>query len=137
MSRRSRLAFLVLVACQAAHSVEEYAGGLYRVLAPARFVSGLVSSDLALGFAIVNAALVAFGLWCYWVPVRSGRPGARRWVWPWVVVELANGVGHVALALVAGRYFPGLLTAPLLLAVAARLAFLLKRDQATLRPAAV
>jgi hypothetical protein len=32
------------------------------------------------------------------------------------VLELANGLGHIALAIAAGGYFPGLATAPLLLA---------------------
>jgi Protein of unknown function with HXXEE motif len=128
MTRRSQLVFLLLVGLQAAHSVEEYTTGLYEVLAPARFVSGLVSHDLAFGFATVNATLVAFGLWCYFVPVRSGGPRARAFAWPWVAIELANGVGHVGLALSAGGYFPGVATAPLLFAVAAWLAALLRRD---------
>jgi Protein of unknown function with HXXEE motif len=128
VSRRSELVFLLLVVLQAAHSAEEYAAGLYEVLAPARFLSGLVSDDPAAGFAIINSALVAFGFWCYLVPIRSGRSSARAWAWPWIAVELANGIGHVALALLAGGYFPGVLTAPFLFATAASLAVLLKRD---------
>lgn len=131
MSRRSQLVFLLLIALQAAHSVEEYATHLYEVLAPARFISGLVSDDLAVGFAIVNSALVALGLWCYAVPIRSGRPSARGWAWPWVAIEFGNGVGHVTLAILAGGYFPGVLTAALLAAVAAWLAVLLRRDRGT------
>jgi Protein of unknown function with HXXEE motif len=134
VSRRSQLVFLLLVGLQMAHSIEEYAAGLYEVLAPARFLSSLVSDDLAVGFAVINSALVAFGFWCYLVPIRSGRPSARAWAWPWVVVELANGVGHLGLALLAGGYFPGALTAPLLLLVAAGLAVLLRRDR---RPSAL
>jgi hypothetical protein len=129
VGRRSQLVFLLLVALQAAHSVEEYTTGLYEALAPARFVSGLFSDDLALGFAIVNSALVALGLWCYAVPIRSGRPSARAWAWPWVAIELGNGVGHVALAILAGGYFPGVLTAPPLAAAAAWLAVLLLRER--------
>jgi hypothetical protein len=128
MSRRGQLAFLLLVGLQAAHSVEEYAAGLYEVLAPARFLSSLVSDDPRVGFAIINGALVAFGFWCYLVPIRSGRSSARAWAWPWVFIELANGVGHVGLALLASGYFPGALTAPFLLVSAAWLAFLLKKD---------
>ena len=75
MERRSQFAFLFLILAQAAHSVEEYATRLYEVLAPARFVSSLVSSDLALGFFIVNAALVTFGLWCWAFP--CARAGAQ------------------------------------------------------------
>lgn len=122
MDPLARRLFLALVAVQAAHSVEEYVTRLYEVFAPARFVSGLVSSDLALGFAVVNAGLVAFGLWCWWARVRPGRAGARAWAWPWIAVELGNGVGHTALAVTRGGYFPGVFTAPLLFAVALALA---------------
>lgn len=128
MQRRSQRAFLLLIALQATHSIEEYAARLYDVLAPARFVSSLVSDDLAVGFAVVNTAFVVFGLWCYFVPIRSGRPSARVWAWLWAIVELANGVLHSALALSTGGYFPGAVTAPLLFVVAAGLVILLRRE---------
>ena len=133
MDRHARLAFLLLVLAQAAHSVEEYAFRLWEVLAPARFVSGLIGLDPATGFAIANAALVGFGLWCRAVPVRRGWPSARALAWAWATVEGANGCGHVALAVAAGGYFPGLLTAPLLLAAAAFLAWCLTRPRAMAR----
>jgi hypothetical protein len=47
MSSRSKLLFVFLVIAQAAHSVEEYVTRLFEVFTPARFVSGLVSDDLA------------------------------------------------------------------------------------------
>jgi hypothetical protein len=97
---------------------------LYEVFAPARFVSSLVSNDLALGFLVVNAALVTFGLWCWAVPVRSGWHVARGLVWFWTVLELGNGIGHAALALSRGGYFPGVVTAPLLLLLAVWMAVL-------------
>src|SRR5216683_1879357 len=50
------------ILAQGAHSIEEYVTKLYEVFAPGRFVSSLVSNDLALGFLVVNAALVTFGL---------------------------------------------------------------------------
>lgn len=116
MDSGSRGLFLALVLTQAAHSVEEYATGLYRVFAPARIVSGLVSADLETGFVIVNAALVAFGLWCYLARVRRDHPAARAWAWPWVLLEGANGLGHGLMALSRSGYFPGAVTAlPLLL----------------------
>ena len=77
MERRGQLVFLFLILAQAAHSIEEYLSKLYQVFAPARFVSGLVSNDLALGFVVANTALVAFGLWCWAVPVRSGWRAPR------------------------------------------------------------
>jgi Protein of unknown function with HXXEE motif len=115
VSSRARNAFLALILAQAAHSVEEYAFRLFDVLAPARFVSGLFSDDLARGFVIANAGLVLFGLWCYAARVRRGRPSARALAWFWAVLELFNGTGHCLLALARGGYFPGLATAPLLL----------------------
>jgi len=72
VDRRIAPAFLLLILAQAAHSIEQRAAGLYEVFAPARFLSELVSGDLGVGFAVVNAALVTFGLWCWWFPVRSG-----------------------------------------------------------------
>jgi len=81
-----------------------------------------VSGDLRVGFAVVNAALVTFGLWCWWFPVRSGWRSWRSLAWFWIVIEIGNGIGHSLLGLSQRGYFPGLVTAPLLVAVAARLA---------------
>ena len=127
MNRRIQLVFLCLILSQAAHSVEEYVTKLYEVFAPARFVSSLISNDLALGFLIANAALVAFGLWCWAVPVRSGWRVARGFIWFWTILELGNGLGHSFLALSRGGYFPGVITAPLLLLFAVWLAILQTR----------
>lgn len=124
---RIQIAYLLLVLAQAAHSAEEYFTRLYEVFAPARFISGLVSSDLSVGFLVVNSAFVAFGLWCWAVPVRSGWSAARGLIWSWVLVELGNGIGHPAVAISRGGYFPGVVTAPLLLACAIWLAVLLGR----------
>lgn len=122
MSVRERAIFLCLILAQAAHSIEEYINRLYEVLGPARFVSGLFSNNLAAGFLMANAALVAFGLWCWIVPVRAGWPTACGLAWFWAILELGNGIGHIGLALSRMDYFPGLLTAPLLLIFAGCLA---------------
>lgn len=127
MHRRSQLAFLLLVLAQAAHSVEEYVTRLYEVFAPARSVSSLVSGDLSVGFLIVNTALVAFGTWCWAVPVRGNWRSARGLAWFWALLELGNGLGHSVFALSRGGYFPGVVTAPFLLLFAAWLAVLLAR----------
>jgi hypothetical protein len=119
MSPRSRWGFLALILAQAAHSTEEYVFRLFDVFAPARVVSGLVSNDLAVGFALVNAGLVLFGLWCYLARVRPGHPSDRVFAWFWTGLELANGIGHSAMALSRGGYFPGVATAPVLLGVSA------------------
>jgi len=115
VERKTQLVFLLLIIAQAAHSIEEYVTRLYEVFAPARFVSSLISNDLAFGFLIANAALVAFGLWCWAVPVRSGWHAARGLIWFWTILELGNGAAHSFFALSRGGYFPGVITAPLLL----------------------
>ena len=135
MERKIQLIFLFLILSQGAHSVEEYVTRLYEVFPPARFVSGLVSNDLGLGFLVVNAALVAFGLWCWAVPVRSGWHAARGFIWFWTILELGNGIGHSALALSRGGYFPGVVTAPLLLLFATWTAILLARPRVVNWPA--
>ena len=81
MEHRRQLVFLFLILAQAAHSIEEYVTRLYEVFAPARFVSSLVSNNLALGFLVANVTLITFGLWCWAVPVRSGWHAAHGLIW--------------------------------------------------------
>lgn len=122
MDSRTQFGFLLLILTQTAHSVEEYTFRLYDVFPPARFISSLVSDDLATGFAIANAALVLLGLWCYIARVRVAHRSAKTWVWLWVVIEFCNGIVHPVFALMRGMYFPGVITAPLLLALSIYLA---------------
>jgi hypothetical protein len=119
---RIQLTFLGLVVIQAFHSVEEYQGRLYEVFLPARVVSGLISIDLRQGFVIFNVMLVAFGLWCFFWPVRKRWVMAFGLMWLWVGIELLNGIGHPIWSLVRGAYTPGVATAPVLLGVALYLA---------------
>ena len=133
MDARSRTTFLLLIVAQAAHSVEEYVLHLYDVFLPARVISGLFGNDLAFGFAVFNVALVMFGVWCYVARVRPSHPSARPWVWPWVIVETSNGIVHPAVALWRGEYFPGVITAPVLLVLAFYLGSRLARQPMTTR----
>ena len=134
MEHRGKIVFLFLILAQGAHSIEEYVTKLYEVFAPARFVSSLVSNDLGVGFLIFNAALVTFGLWCWAIPVRSGWQTTRGLVWFWTILETGNGIGHLGLALSRGGYFPGVVTAPLLLLLAAWLAILLSSGRRSSQP---
>jgi hypothetical protein len=118
MDARSRTAFALLIVAQAAHSVEEYEFRLFETFGPAGFVSRLFSSDAATGFAVANLAIVLFGLWCYAARVRTMHPSAPVYAWSWTCLELANGMVHLVLAISRGGYFPGVGTAPLLLASA-------------------
>ena len=122
--------FIALVGIQAAHSVEECLGRLYEVFPPARFVSGLVSQDLQRGFIIGNVALVTFGLWCFFWPIRRRWRSAVTIGWFWVTIELVNGVVHPLWSLHELRYTPGVVTAPILFVVALYLARQLRASHA-------
>ena len=128
MKASTRSAFLALIVAQAAHSLEEYVSRLHEVFEPARFASSWISSNPDLGFAVLNIAVLAFGLWCYFARVRPGHPSAAAWVWPWIVVELVNGSVHCAMVVVRWGYFPGAVTAPILLSLALLLAGSILQD---------
>ena len=130
MTGQMRAVFLWLIVAQATHSVEEYVFRLYDVLPPARFISALVSDDLARGFAIANALLVLAGVLCYVWSVRPSRPSARAVAWFWSLLELGNGLGHSAFAVARLGYFPGVATAPALLGLSGYLLWLLGRTGA-------
>ena len=106
--------FLGLAISQAAHSIEEFYFRLFDVFAPARYLSGLISVNLALGFAIGNALVVTLAFWTYFFRVRRAVSSAIAWIWAWSLVELGNGIGHIFFAVDAGAYFPGVYTAPFL-----------------------
>ena len=123
---RTTTTFGALVLAQAAHSIEEYVGRLWESFPPARFLTGLISADRPLAFLILNIALVAFGVWCFLWPVRRKWPSATALMWLWIVIEMINGVGHPLWSLRQGGYTPGVLTAPVLLALALYLAYQLR-----------
>jgi hypothetical protein len=127
MTRQIRATFAVLVLAQAAHSTEEYLGRLWEALLPPRVVSLVFSSDPQRGFLIANLLIVALGVWCLAWPVRRDWHIAPALVWGWAVVEIGNGILHPLATLVFQRYIAGVLTAPLLLAVALRLVYLLRQ----------
>ena len=115
MNPKIRYTFLLLVLAQTLHSLEEYYFSLWTVLAPARIVSGLISDNLALGFSIINSAVVLFGFWTYLYPVSRNWAYQSLFLWGWCALELANGVAHIVFAVQTQGYFPGLYSAPLLL----------------------
>ena len=132
-SRLSR-PFLLLIAAQALHSIEEYWFRLYDLLAPARAVSDALGIYRPAGFAVANAALIGFGLWCWFARLRRNLPGSRGLAWFWAVIELLNSLAHCALAFAAGGYFPGIATTPLLLAAAAFLISRLRAERGHVDP---
>ena len=128
---RIRATFAALVFAQAAHSVEEYVGRLWESFPPARLLTGFISSDRELGFIVLNSALVAFGAWCLFWPVRRSWPSAAGLMWFWIVIETINGIGHPLWSLRQGGYTPGVLTAPILLVLAVYLASQLRTTTMT------
>ena len=133
---RIKVAFSALISTQLAHSIEEYVGRLWESFPPARFLTGMISSDRELGFIVINSALVAFGIWCLLVPVRKEWPSAAGFIWFWIALETINGVGHPAWTFRQGGYTPGVLTAPLLLVISLYLAFQLRSRGRPFSPAA-
>jgi len=129
MDSRARHAFAFLIAAQAAHSVEECVFRLFDVFAPARFVSGLFSEDPATGFVIGNVLIVLAGAASYVFRIRRPHPSELPFAWFWTALEFGNGCGHCLFALLAGGYFPGVGTAPVLLAVSSYLAARLIRSR--------
>lgn len=115
---RVKIAFGAFVIAEAAHSVEEYAGRLWDSFPPARYLTGLVSSDHEVGFIVINTALIGFALWCLLFPVRKEWRSSPMFIWIWIAVGILNGIGHLAWSLRQGGYTPGVLTAPILLALA-------------------
>jgi hypothetical protein len=100
---------------------------LFDVFGPARFVSGLFSSNLATGFAIANIGIVLFGLWCYLARVQAQHPHGHAFAWFWVCLEFGNGVGHMVISVLRGGYCPGVATAPILATISGYLAVQLTR----------
>jgi hypothetical protein len=113
--------FLVLAVGQLLHSLEEYFFLLWESFPPARFLSGLVSSDLETGFIVINVSVVAAAFSCYAGPIRNNWRAASGVAWFWVVLETVNGLAHPAWAIASGGYTPGLITSLLLLPFAVAL----------------
>ena len=120
--------FVALVAVQAAHSIEEYLGRLWEVFPPAAFVTGLVSEDRRFGFIVINVALLLFGLWCFFWPVRHRWPAVGVFIGIWIVIEIINGIGHPLWTLQKQAYTPGVATAPVLLVLALSLLWQLRKQ---------
>ena len=125
---RIRTGFTALIVAQAAHSIEEYSGRLWESFPPVRFVSGLISSNHEQGFVIGNIAIVAVGVWCALFPVHRQWRSARTIVGVWAAVDILNGLGHLAWTARQGGYTPGVLTAPVLIAIGAYLLATLRRE---------
>lgn len=92
---------------QGIHFTEEAAAGLHEQL-PALF--GLPSIPLAI-FLVFNVMWLV--IWAASVPgLRTSRAGAFFAAWFLAIAGIFNGIVHPLLAILAGGYFPGLVSSP-------------------------
>ncbi len=114
--------FWLLGLAQAAHSIEEMTAKLYDFMWIATERLGMTATT----FAVVNMAIIAFLLGV--APfVTARRPWAVAIAWVAAVIEVLNGSGHLAGAVVFRAYVPGAATAPLLIAAGIALLSALRR----------
>jgi len=98
-------------AMQAAHFAEEYATDFHQ-----RFpqLLGLPAMPLSF-FVIFNLTWLA--IWTLSVAgIRAGNNGAFFAAWFLALAAMLNGIAHPLLAVAAGGYFPGVVTAPFIAA---------------------
>ncbi len=121
-SRRITCRFLVLVAVQAAHSIEEYLTGFTDRLVEVtgalhRIVVVIPVVDLGgSAFVLLNVALNGFLLGLALIAHRGYRPAILIAVAA-AVLEVANGLCHLVAAGYRGGYFPGSVSAVALVIV--------------------
>lgn len=123
MNKHAKFGILLIAVTQTLHSLEEYVFALWEVFDVARFLSGLISSNLEVGFVVINASIVVLAYWSYFYPVRQDWPIAIGIAWFWIVLEFGNSVGHFIFSVNAEAYFPGIYTAPLLFVASAYTAY--------------
>ena len=99
----------------------------------ARFLAGMISSNLACGFIIANALIVTFGVWCTLWPARHQWRVVKSLAWFWLILESINIISHSLWSLFSGGYTPGLATVPLLILSVWYLARQLPRQSAVIQ----
>lgn len=105
--RAAASALALAVGLQSVHFIEEAATGFHVRLGA---LLGLPGMPLSL-FVVFN--LVWIGIWIASVPgLRSARVAAFFAAWFLAIAGMFNGLAHPLLALGAGAYFPGLVSAP-------------------------
>ena len=123
IGRALGIAYGTAIAVQCVHLLEEYRTGFYRVFPP---VFGAEPWEAG-RFLVFNAAwLVVFLIGGIGL-IAKRRPAVLIALFLAVGGGLGNGIGHAALALRAGGYFPGMYTAPLALVTGGTLLALLLR----------
>jgi len=100
--------FLIGIACQCIHCIEEFVTGIH-LLFPPLFGLAPVSAEAFVGFNVFWIgiwALAAFG-------VLRGAQIAYFPVWFFALAMCLNAIAHPLLSLWVGDYFPGLITSPI------------------------
>src|SRR5215472_8720079 len=105
--RRTIALFAVGILLQCAHFIEEYATGFYRLFPR---MLGL-SAWSPRFFLIFNLTWLAIWVWAAFA-ARTHSRAAYFPIWFFALAAIANGVAHPLLAIHAGGYFPGLVSAP-------------------------
>jgi hypothetical protein len=101
------LALCVLI--QGFHFAEETATGFHERLGGLLGLPGMPFP----AFVIFN--LMWLGIWVASIPgLRSGREFAFFAAWFLAIAGMVNAIAHPLLAVAAGRYFPGLLSSPVI-----------------------
>lgn len=79
---------------------------------------GLVSDKLEFGFVVINSALVLAGYLCLFLIIARKSGWSPAVFLFCLLLEAANGLGHIPFSIAAGHYLPGLYTAASLLVTA-------------------
>lgn len=99
--------FLIGVACQCVHFIEEFTTRIYEVFPPL-FGLAPITPELFVGF---NAFWL--GIWSVAAyGILRGYRAAYFPVWFFGLAMCLNGVAHPLLSVWTGGYFPGLVTSP-------------------------
>ena len=121
--RRTIVLFVVGILVQSAHFAEEYATGFYRLFPTAL---GLTPWS-AWFFVAFNLTWLGIWVWAAFT-MRTRSRAAYFAIWFFALAAVLNGVAHPLLAIRAGGYFPGLVSAPVLGVVGVWLSVRLKAD---------
>lgn len=125
-----RALFLLLVTAHVLHAIEEYAGKLWDVYPPARYVCNALSGDPETGFVMINAMFVIISLVFWYLNFSRKRKNIKPAIWIWIVLQAINGTGHIAWSISRGAYTPGLVTSAILLIIDYQLIKLLAKTVA-------
>src|SRR5262245_51073614 len=117
MTKRINILFLLLVLAHIIHATEEYFGQLWDSYAPAIFICNLISSNPERGFLIINIVfvIISFSYWKF--SLQKANVPSHSLIWFWILLQSANGIGHIAWTISKESYTPGVLSAILILAL--------------------